>query len=625
MSSSSSTTHRAVVSVARAIEGPRRVRRGRHATAGRARGRGRGQRPTARSVDERDGAARVDRSPSSETASSSETAFVEAVTTVERDEGERLVCFLRRACATAGKDGNRAEEVAARLREQWFETVEDVLEMTVEDARAVGMPMRLWRACAETAAAEAAEARGDDEDEADDDDDDDDERRETNAGAVTSGESAEEESSAWIGGELPGEGERVPALERPSGFQTTPLADVRVTQRKRLKPFSLRGEEVTKSLQDELDGLVRDLTSRRVRGGRAPVRERTASNHVAVAKQFMGWLARESEHAMEFATPTDDGVVVLKPSVSLRDVFPSRESSGAQYAIEYVQWLVDVRGIKSTTEDFQLRSLVALAKWVHDHADDDGIAPPCVQELIRVQRSARDRAKNAPHAADDDRKWLEWDQYLALVEHLKLECAPLEASGKERSARDVAMSVQRYLLFAILACIPDRQRTLRELQLNKTLFRDASSGAWMVRHGPDDYKTGGAYGERPALVIDPRVYPALESWLNVHRATLSPTHDFVFTRPNGAPWSVSELSRTFSRTALRCTGQKTNPHLIRDMIVTHVRSQGIASDAELEALARFMGHSSAMQKSTYDRRTQQERVNPALSLMANVNAAKRRS
>ena len=606
-----SSSTRGAVTVARAIEGPRRGR-GRLATGrARGRGRGRGRGPTPRAVDERDGAARVDRA--SEASSSSE-AFVEAVTTDERavdEEGERLVGFLRRACATAGKDGNRAEEVAARLREQWFETVEDVLEMTVEDARAVGMPMRLWRACAETA---AAEARGED----------DEERRETNAGAVTSGEGAEEESSAWIGGELPGEGERVPALERPSGFQTTPLADVRVTQRKRLKPFSLRGEEVTKSLQDELDGLVRDLTSRRVRGGRAPVRERTASNHVAVAKQFMGWLARESEHAMEFATPTDDGVVVLKPGVSLRDVFPSRESSGAQYAIEYVQWLVDVRGIKSTTEDFQLRSLVALAKWVHDHADDDGIAPPCVQELIRVQRSARDRAKNAPHAADDDRKWLEWDQYLALVEHLKLECAPLEASGKERSARDVAMSVQRYLLFAILACIPDRQRTLRELQLNKTLFRDASSGTWMVRHGPDDYKTGGAYGERPALVIDPRVYPALESWLNVHRSTLSPTHDFVFTRPNGAPWSVSELSRTFSRTALRCTGQKTNPHLIRDMIVTHVRSQGIASDAELEALARFMGHSSAMQKSTYDRRTQQERVNPALSLMANVNAAKRR-
>ena len=57
----------------------------------------------------------------------------------------------------------------------------------------------------------------------------------------------------------------------------------------------------------------------------------------------------------------------------------------------------------------------------------------------------------------------------------------LDASGKRRSARDVAMSVQRYLLFAILACVPDRQRTLRELQLNKTLFQDPSSErGWFV-------------------------------------------------------------------------------------------------------------------------------------------------
>ena len=31
------------------------------------------------------------------------------------------------------------------------------------------------------------------------------------------------------------------------------------------------------------------------------------------------------------------------------------------------------------------------------------------------------------------------------------------------------MAVQRYLLFAILACVPDRQRTLRELELGRTL------------------------------------------------------------------------------------------------------------------------------------------------------------
>ena len=544
---------------------------------------------------------------------------------VDEDEVENVVAsssssledFVAAACERMGRRREDGAAVTKRLRENWFESVEDVESLDIEDAGAMGIPGRLWLAMREEAEARRSLITG---------------RREEGEAEEGEGDASSgfksTSSTSWIGGELPSGDARMPEVKPTRTATTTTgkivaLADVRVTTRKRLKPFSLRGDEVSGELQRELDTVVRDLTSRRVGGGKAPVRERTALNHITVGKQFMGWLARESEHASEFATLSENGEVILKPGVTLRDAFGSRESSGAKYAIEYVQWLSDERKIKATTEDFQLRSLVALAKWVHDHVDDDGIAPPCVQELIRVQRSARERAKNAPHAADDKRKWLEWDQYLALVEHLKLECAPLDANGKVRSERDVAISVQRYLLFAILACIPDRQRTLRELQLNKTLFKDESSGIWMVRHGPDDYKTGGAYGERPALVIDSRVYPALESWLATHRAALSPTHDFVFSRPNGAPWTVSELSRTFSRTALRVTGQKTNPHLIRDMIVTHVRSQGLASDAELEALARFMGHSSAMQKSTYDRRTQQEKVNPALSLMANVNAARR--
>ena len=50
----------------------------------------------------------------------------------------------------------------------------------------------------------------------------------------------------------------------------------------------------------------------------------------------------------------------------------------------------------------------------------------------------------------------------------------------------------------------------------------------------------------------------------------------------------------------RLSGKKTNPHLVRDMIVTHLKTSG-ASEQELEALALFMGHSQAMQRSTYDR------------------------
>lgn len=54
------------------------------------------------------------------------------------------------------------------------------------------------------------------------------------------------------------------------------------------------------------------------------------------------------------------------------------------------------------------------------------------------------------------------------------------------------------------------------------------------------------------------------------------------------------------------------------MIVTHVR-QSDASEKELEALAFYMGHSITMQRNSYDRRTMQEKVAPAVVLLQTMN------
>lgn len=58
---------------------------------------------------------------------------------------------------------------------------------------------------------------------------------------------------------------------------------------------------------------------------------------------------------------------------------------------------------------------------------------------------------------------------------------------------------------------------------------------------------------------------------------------------------------------------------LRDMIVTHVR-EGEASEAQLEALALYMGHSIAVQRASYDRRTLTKKVAPAVELLQSVNA-----
>ncbi|KAG2482265.1 hypothetical protein HYH03_018808 [Edaphochlamys debaryana] len=222
------------------------------------------------------------------------------------------------------------------------------------------------------------------------------------------------------------------------------------------------------------------------------------------------------------------------------------------------------------------------------------------------------------HAVDAAAKWLDWPTYLAYVRELRAEAAGLRHDGRPRTPADVAMSLQAYLIAAILACVPDRQRTLRELEVGRTLVKDAH-GVWSIRHTHADYKTGGTYGERPPLVIERGLYYELEEFIGTWRQHLNPQHSLLFTKRDGSgPLSVGELSRSFSLNAFRLTGKKVNPHMVRDMIVTYARS-GHASEHELEALAVYMGHSLAEQRGTYDRRTKAQKVQPAMGLLAKIS------
>ncbi len=77
------------------------------------------------------------------------------------------------------------------------------------------------------------------------------------------------------------------------------------------------------------------------------------------------------------------------------------------------------------------------------------------------------------------------------------------------------------------------------------------------------------------------------------------------------------LLSLFRNAAYRLTGKACNPHLVRDMIVTYMKRTGASSEI-LESLAQLMAHSLKMQQTVYDRRTSQEKVEPALSALASL-------
>ncbi|KAL7526036.1 hypothetical protein ACHAXR_002918, partial [Thalassiosira sp. AJA248-18] len=185
------------------------------------------------------------------------------------------------------------------------------------------------------------------------------------------------------------------------------------------------------------------------------------------------------------------------------------------------------------------------------------------------------------------------------------------------------------------ACVPDRQRTYRELQLGRSFIKvnteEDGGSIWVIKHTAEDYKTGSTYGERPPLPLTESLTPDIDDFIQIWRPALlrSPPNDsttdnpssYLFLQPRtGNPLTANSVYQIVSRCCYKYKQKKTNPHLLRDMIVTHVRKNADASEKELEALALFMGHSIHMQRESYDRRTLEQKVSPAVKLMQNMNS-----
>lgn len=421
--------------------------------------------------------------------------------------------------------------------------------------------------------------------------------------------------------------------------------------------YRLSEDEMSDALRSEFKAFRRFLTVRRLGSIEAPIKEVTARKYEDQIRGLLGWM--RSEFPEEFPT---------ERLTSMRVAFPSLKKSAARFSFEHLQWLSEHRKCSAAYELVALRSFIAAAKFLHgsdDFESENNERPyanvPLVRQLRALNKDTGRRASKASPTADIKKKWLEWGTYLQVVKMLEDEVAPRWVDGGWRSETSIAWSVQRYLIFGILSCVPDRQRTIRELEVGKTLFKEFLDGddgtekddryaeeqleqdtdlltqestskainlntdrlnypyRWVIKHGVDDYKTGKNYGERPPMVISPGLYGALEEWLEVRRAHLSPTHNFLFTSKNGQPLTDVGVHGLLTSTSYRLTGKRVNPHLIRDMIITHLRGTD-ASERQLEALAIYMGHSLAMQKGTYDRRSKAEKVAPAVELLSSLNS-----
>jgi len=310
-----------------------------------------------------------------------------------------------------------------------------------------------------------------------------------------------------------------------------------------------------------------------------------------------------------------------------------------QIAYDYTDWLRTKRKASPETEIQALVALTHVAKFNYCKESNEDFCLSLSKSYVDIQivsqlrkltrfTNERVKAKSKP-TADESKKWLDWPDFLACIEYLEKDCKHFTYDGQKRTDRAIAASIQRYLLAALLGYIPpDRQRTFRELEVGRTLIKGyiksgilhpSEDGSWYIKLAPEDYKTGDTYGES-VIQIPEFLYDKLKDWLSTWRTVLNPSHNFVFTNLRGSPLNSSSLNSLFRHAIYRAStvlfgeGKATNPHLVRDMIVTHCYKAG-ASEAEMEALALAMKHSRKTQREKYDRRNKQDKIRPALEMM----------
>lgn len=427
----------------------------------------------------------------------------------------------------------------------------------------------------------------------------------------------------WASAMRQNSGKYAPLIRNRRGSQQNSIKKYKATKRIKQESYALKEEQISSSLKKELQTLYAFLTepSWHCRQDKA-IRDISANSLIQQVLKMLGWLHTYKNIPLQELSLSK--IVYFHP-LEDKSTVKKIAKKNMQLIDEFIRWTRNERKVGPQVEGMFIRGITAVTKFLyHTETDYPDIKHysdvPLIIFLREEQKKIKQRIAESAPVADTDKKWLEWEQFLALVKRLKEECCERTSYGSRRTERGIARSYQRYLLFAFLAYIPpDRQRTLRELEVGRTLVKE--NDKWYIHLRAEDYKTGSAYGEQWTLIPD-LIYPELEAWLNVWRAYYKPNHNFVFSNLDGKPLSPDNVYSIFKHASYRITGKALHPHLIRSMAITYFQKQG-KSDAEMASLALAMRHSRQAQQASYDRRTNVEKITPAQNMM--LEAAQRLS
>jgi integrase len=380
---------------------------------------------------------------------------------------------------------------------------------------------------------------------------------------------------------------------------------VRGRRSHRVNPYRLSESDLTPKLIDELKQLKYFLTSPEIPKRKdSPLRLISFTRYQEGIFGFLGWLTNI------------EGLSLDELSLNLMIDLDKLE--------DFIAWGINVRGNSYSWAQIAGCAALNIAKWrYHKESKKAMYRDIEVVELIRskLNELTRKRAKE-PSRLNLKERLLTFERCIKVVEYLKKCCAPsgfkTSHGAHKRPEHAVMVSWQKYLIIAILTYCPVRQRELRELEVGRTLFREAD--CYVVKLSAEDHKTGSRTGKGREYRLPTHLTEDLEHWLNVWRPKVTTEHQLVFVNLSqyatryqqfqGEPLTASRLALLVKRTMAVATAylfgeaKLTTPHDFRRIAVTWQRKYGRRDQDE--ALGEMMGQSVQEADKTYSQLTSRD-------------------
>ena len=260
----------------------------------------------------------------------------------------------------------------------------------------------------------------------------------------------------------------------------------------------------------------------------------------------------------------------------------------------YVNWQIARRGKVTATLSQDLIAPDTIARhWLNDAELAQGI-----KHMMRSLPPAQ-------AVRQKDRHWLSLQVLEEVGQSIHplnprrlLECPWIRKDLHRYNRTRTAWYVEMSLMLRLLIRLPMRQRCLREMELDKNLYRD-HAGIWQIRFVGDQLKVAsvGQTINRYEFPFPNDLVGALEEWLNDWRPKLETPHEsHVFLTMAKHPFrNHSHLGISFCMLTQRFTGVAVNPHNIRDIWATEY----LNATGDVAGCARRLGNTIQMVMSRY--------------------------